>query len=530
MEQRINDSARTLTKLSAVEVVKKIKSGEVSAVEVVEAHIQRIEMVNKDLNAVVIPLFEQARKQAKEADRKQKRGEKLGPLHGLPITIKEQYKVAGTQTTLGLVKEAGKIYKENGPLVEKLINAGAIILGKTNIVQTLLGWESDNPVYGRSNNPWNLERSPGGSSGGEAAIIAAGGSALGLAGDFGGSIRVPAHFCGICGLKPTSGRLSNDDTPAHFFGSGQEAVIPQPGPLARNVADVTLAFQVMLQPNSRITTEVIPPIPFMDPGKIRIEGMKIGMMTDNGYFPASPAIRRAVEEAAEALRAKGAIVENFEWPDFDKTIWFFIGLTGADGGEGLKRILKGEKPVEVIKGNLKAMSTPNVLRPLIAQLMKFGGQHQLAKLIRKQSPLATKDYIKMVNDRNVYRAKFLNYMKENKFDALICPPYALPAVKHGKSANLFAAGTYGFPCNVLGLPAGVVPVTRVLEGEESNRTVSKDIMDRDAFEVELGSAGMPVGVQIIAAHWREDLVLAVMAAIEDIVKKKPNFPKTPTMC
>ena len=213
MAQQQLQQFETITDLSASIIAQQIKTGDLSAQKVVEAHIQRIEAVNPQLNAVVIPLFDEARALAVAADEAQRRGEPLGPLHGVPITIKEQYRVKGTQTTLGATHQIGKIYDSEGLLVRKLRQAGAIILGKTNILQTLMGWESDNRVYGRTNNPWNLERSPGGSSGGESAFIAAQGSPLGLAADLGGSIRVPAHFCGLHGLKPTSGRITNDDFP-----------------------------------------------------------------------------------------------------------------------------------------------------------------------------------------------------------------------------------------------------------------------------------------------------------------------------
>jgi len=191
-----------LTTLTASELAERIRAGDLSSQEVVEAHIRRIDAVNPRLNAVVVPLFDQARAQAKAADAARAQGQPLGPLHGVPVTIKEQY------------------------LVKRWRAAGAIILGKTNIAQLLRYYEADNPVYGRSNNPWNLDRTPGGSSGGEAAIIAAGGSPLGLGGDFGGSLRVPAHFCGLTTLKPTTALLSNLDNPAHLAVTGQEAIVP----------------------------------------------------------------------------------------------------------------------------------------------------------------------------------------------------------------------------------------------------------------------------------------------------------------
>ena len=198
-----------LLKLSASEMARQVASGALSSCELVEAHIRRIEAVNPALNAVVVTRFPQARDEAAAADRARASGQPLGPLHGVPITVKECFHLTGTPATEGIGHFAGELHTDDAPPVRRLRRAGAIVLGKTNLPQLMLLHESDNPLYGRTNNPWNLDRGPGGSSGGEAAIIAAGGSPLGLANDIGGSIRQPAHSCGIMGLKPTTLRLTN---------------------------------------------------------------------------------------------------------------------------------------------------------------------------------------------------------------------------------------------------------------------------------------------------------------------------------
>src|SRR5260221_4998322 len=191
LQRRPTSAATDVTTLDASEIARRIRSGELTALDAVEAHIQRIEAVNPRLNAVVFPVFEQARVEARAADAAQARGEPLGPLHGVPITIKDQFAVAGTPTTWGLPKHANHRAEADGPLVRRLRQAGAIVLGKTNGPQLLYYAEADNPVYGRCNNPWGLDHAPGGSSGGEGAIVAAGGPAPGPGGGIGGSPRVP---------------------------------------------------------------------------------------------------------------------------------------------------------------------------------------------------------------------------------------------------------------------------------------------------------------------------------------------------
>src|SRR5579859_2867699 len=234
------------TSLSAAGLAQAIATRKLSAVEAVDAHIARIEQVNPELNAVVVSLFDDARIRARQAD--QIPAGERGPLHGVPVTVKECFDVAGTPSTAGLTARAGHRAHTDAPLVAGLRQAGAIILGKTNVSQLLMYVESDNPVYGRTNNPLDLERSPGGSSGGEGAIVAAGGSALGLGTDIGGSVRVPAHSCGIHSLKPTPGRLSVTGT-VDIIGQAARTAIPDSGGLlARDVGDLRLALDVLSPP------------------------------------------------------------------------------------------------------------------------------------------------------------------------------------------------------------------------------------------------------------------------------------------
>jgi fatty acid amide hydrolase len=514
--------------LSATEIAQKIKAGSLSAGEVVEAHIGRIEAVNPRLNAVVIPLFEAAREQAAAADQAHKRGETLGPLHGVPITIKEQFLVKDTATTFGLTHQKNHRASADGPLVKRLREAGAIILGKTNLSQLVVYIESDNALYGRTNNPWNLERSPGGSSGGEAAIIAAGGSALGLGADVGGSIREPAHCCGIHGLKPTAGRLTNLDLRPGFFSEGLlEGIPPQPGPLARSVADLTLAMSVLTAPG--VADYSVPPVPWRDPADVSVRGLRVAMYTDDGFFAASPAIRRAVKEAAEALRGMGAQVTEWNPPDVGEAIRLFFSIFTADGVSNLRRGLGSDKPAPQITPQLQGTSIPDAMRGLVAGLMRGSGQARLARIVGQVGARSAEAYWKLIEDRNIYRRRFLDALAAGPFDAIICPPTSLPAVLHGSTANLPDFDSYARLYNILGMPAGVVAASRVRAGEESDRPASKDPVEQMALKVEQGSAGLPVGVQVAALHWREDVALAVMGVLESHFRTQPDYPAQPPL-
>jgi len=509
----------TLTRLSASELARRIAAGHLSSQEVVEAHIRRIEAVNLRLNAVVVPLFEQAREDASRADHLREQGTLLGPLHGVPITLKEQFMVSGTPTTVGLLSYRSQLMEQDGPLVTRLRQAGAIVLGKTNASQLLMFGEAcKNPVYGRTNNPWDLARTPGGSSGGEAAIIAAGGSPLGLGGDIGGSIRLPAHFCGLYSLLPTARRLTGLDTAHHAEVAGQEAIIAQPCPIARSAQDLRLAMSILAAPGINVLDPSVPPVPWPDPTAVSLAGLRIGMYTDNGVFSVAPAVRRAAEEAAEILRKRGALVEPWSPPDVAEAVRLYIGLIGADGFATTKRLLRGNPIESRIRFNLRMTSLPAAVRaPLVPLLRQFGQARIASSLQSVRGALSVDQYWQLVEERNQYRHRFLTALDAERFDALLCPPYALPALPHESpgTLNVTNAGSYAILSNVLGLPAGVAPVTRVHPGEESERSIGNDSVERAARAVEMNSAGLPVGVQVVARPWREDVVLALMEALEE---------------
>lgn len=516
----------SLIELGAAEIAQLIRKGELSAREVVEAIIECIELVDGDLNALPIRLFDQALSDADIADHARQKGAELGPLHGVPITIKEQFRVWGTPTTCGYTSEMGKIYNDEGPLVTSLRKSGAIIMGKTNVMQALSGWECDNPVYGRTNNPWDLGRTPGGSSGGEGAIVAAGGSMLGLASDLGGSTRFPAFFCGVHGFKPTSGRFTNEDMPEGIFNMGQETILAQPGPIARRVDDLSLALSVLSGALPR--TMVPPPVGWIEPAAVDVSKLRIGYYTDNGYFAAAPAIRRAVTEAAGWLAEAGAEVLEMKPPDAAEGMQIFVDVFSADGSATLKRELGKDKPVAALRSTVQGSSIPAALRPAVAALMERRGQRYLADLIRSAGPRSAASYWDLVEQRSDYRSRFLASLDQTGIDVILSPPFAVPAPLHESTEHLLPAGSYALVYNVLGTPVGIVSTTRVQPGEESDRTPSKDRAVATARRVEQNSAGLPIGVQVAARHWRDDVALAVMGVLEARARTTDSYPVQPS--
>ena len=503
-----------------------IASGERSAAEVLESQIAWLETVDPKVNALALPRLEAAREEAARADARQRAGEPLGPLHGVPMTIKEQFDVAGMPTNLGVPTQSGYVADRDGPLVARLRDAGAIVMGKTNIMMTLASWECDNPIHGRTDNPWDLSRTPGGSSGGEAALIAAHGSPLGLGGDFGGSIRVPAHWCGVHGLKPTSWRLTNSDMPGHLFSSGQTIVIAQPGPIARSVADLRLAMAVMADPPILEPVDATPPVPWpTEP--VAVEGLRVALITDNGVATPSTAIRRAAQEAADILADAGAELVDFAIPEFDEAWRLFLRVNVSGWMEGIPRVLKGSKPHPLIAGMVQGLSMPGALRPLFQAGMRFAGQPDLAELIGEVRYHSAEDYWRLGERCQQLRTGLVARMAAEGIDVLISPPHAVPAPFHGLTEQLLpVAASYGLLFNLTGLPAGVVAATRVRADEARGSRPKAGESAAAANKVDEGSAGLPVGVQVVGRPWREDVVLAAMEALEAGFASRPDYPLT----
>ena len=486
-----------LCKLSASEMVRLLRGRELKSVELVEAHIERIQEVNPAINALVVPQFEEARAAAEQADAAIARGDDLGPLHGVPVSIKEFFDVRGLPTTAGIQGKQSTC-ETDAPTVSSLRKAGAIILGKSNVPQLGIAIESENPVYGRSNNPLDFERSPGGSSGGEGALIASHASPLGLGSDGGGSIRIPSHFCGICGLKPTTNRLS-------MRGHWQFPAFPsgwsQPGPMARSVDDLELALSVLVPDSVNPRDPAVPPVPFRSSRDVDIAGLRIGYYSQDDLFVPSPAIRRAVEFP----------------PPRALDIWELqLGQFSADGGKWMRQYLAGSAIDSKIKKTLALTRLPTVTRKGLPAILNAIGQPTLAQIMRRSQRhhLTAYGFQEQLKKQAEFRQQFFDRLDAAKIDAIVCPPFASAAMKHNSGDIVFALA-YTQTYNLLGMPAGVVPITTIQSDEESDREPSKDSVVKELRRAEEGSAGLPVGVQVVSRHWREDIALAIMRRLTE---------------
>jgi fatty acid amide hydrolase len=514
---------------SAGEIARRIARREITAVEVARAFIARIKAVNPRLNAVVVPRFEQALAEAAAADERQARGELLGKLHGVPITVKECFFLTGTPSTIGLDSpQYRKIVEHDGVPMARVRRAGAVILGKTNLPQLMIWHESDNPVYGRTNNPWNLERTCGGSTGGEAAIVAARGSPLGIGNDLGGSIRVPCHFCGIHGIRPTSLRMTRSGSARTL--RGFETFITQTGPMARHVEDLWLGLQVLTDSSDGFVSGDVVPAPIPDPTGIDVAQLKVAAWSDDGVFPPSPAVARAVREAAVGLREAGAKVVELDRAEVERHFHpseafdLYCSLIGADGGADARRLARGSTIDPRVARLLWIAGLPRPMRAIIVAGLRKSGQHWMARLVNHARARSTDHYWQIVERKNQLASQVITHMRQERIDALLCPPHALPATPHIKAFDLLAAASYSMLINLLGLPSGTVSTTRVAPGEDSSRPQARDSVLQKARLTDAGSTGLPVGVQVSSLPWREDVVLAVMSALEKWAIVRPDYP------
>ena len=315
-------------------LAEEIRAGRVSSSEVVEACLHRIAEVNPLINAVV-RLADDATDAARLADADLRAGTLRGPLHGVPFTIKDSLDTAGLITTAGSIGWSDRVPERDATVVARLRAAGGILLGKTNTPEFTWSDETDNLVFGRTSNPYDVSRTPGGSSGGAGAIVAAGGSPFDIGSDTGDSIRQPAHVCGIAGLKPTSGRVPRTGHSPGFGGILES--LTQLGPMARRVDDLALLLPIIAGPDGE--DPHVPPVPLGRPADVAVAGLRVAFFTDNGVRTPTPETIAAVVDAARAIEATGARVEENVPPDMGEVFDLWDRLIRADGYAWLKRLI-----------------------------------------------------------------------------------------------------------------------------------------------------------------------------------------------
>ena len=443
-----------LNYISVTTLSRAIQAKEISSREVLDFYIKRIKQVNPALNAVVQASFENAGTEAAAADEALANGNILGPLHGVPMTIKDSFDTAGVISTGGTMGRSAFVPEHDATVVARLRAAGAILLGKTNTPEFTLSYDTDNLIYGKTNNPYDLSRSPGGSSGGAAAIVAAGGAPFDIGSDYGGSLRYPSHCCGVATIKPTSGRVPRTGHILPFGGILDS--FQQMGPITRYVEDLNLLLPLISGPDW-IDPSIVP-MPLGDPGMVDLTSLRVCFHTDNGILSASSKTAEIVSKAAMMLSNEGILTEEILPPGIERTYETGLGLWSADGGALIERLLR--------ESGTKEHTLPwlGLAKPLEAG--------QLDALMVKWYR---------------FRSEMLSVF--NSFDVILCPVNAFPALPHGSIGEDLRAFSYTSAYNLTGWPAAVV---------------------RGGTSPE----GLPIGLQIVAKPWREDVALAMAGYFE----------------
>ena len=451
-----------------------VRERRISPTELVDAHFRQIAKHNAQINAFVVLLEDEARNAARQSEAAIMRGEAVGPLHGVPVTVKDSFDIAGLPTLCGSKFRLGHRAAADATAVARMRAAGAIVVGKTNCPEFLSNYESDNYITGRTNNPWNLERTPGGSSGGEAAAISSFFSAGGIGSDGGGSVRIPAHFCGIAGLKPTPGRVP---ATGHFPVIGHPGgLMGVAGPMARTAADVRLLFAALAGYDSQDPFSA--PVPWREP---KIDGMVIGLMEQFYEVPVEPETREVVRQAARMLAQIGFKIEAFKPGGIERAPniwWFFFGQLPA---HLTAKLFEGRE-----------------------QDAHWTGTEFLEAALKEKTPSAD-DVLTNLARRDRMRATLLREMETTPL--ILSPVCGVPAFRHrerswktdSKPIGLFEAMMPVTPWNLLGMPAVTIPFG-------------------------MSAQGLPIGVQLIGRPFEEEVILEVAVRLEEARGTVPGPP------
>ena len=517
-----------ILRMTATQLLRAMSEGLLTSEYVTRCLVARTMRVDAIINCVTEHDYQRAVEEARACDMERANGRLRGPLHGLPISVKEQMRMAGFQTTCGTCcRLRVSPSNDSATLVQLARQAGAIPFARTNVPQLLMLPESFNAIYGTTLNPHDPARSPGGSTGGESALIAAHGSPLGLGTDVGGSIRLPAFMTGIVGFKPTVDRLSYKGIAVPRLNDldGQREIRSAPGPMARSVADLELMMSVWCQQSMYDMDSSIPPVAWdrstflttTHRGQQNQRPLRIGFYESDGWFQPAPACARAVRTAADAFRALGHEVVSFPLDEAAEAAPLYVSLLASQGGfRGFLSGIEGEALHPNYAFLYNVASLPNWLRPMIAWVLaNLLGQERKSKLVRVGGGKSVHEYWQVIAERERLKKRLTERFEAAGLDVLICPGFGLPALLHNASVTLNQAASYTFVWNLFNWPAGTVPVTQVREDEQWYDANGDASFEHAASKNVHRSQGLPVGVQVIAQPWRDEVCLGAMKILEE---------------
>ncbi|KAK6990773.1 fatty-acid amide hydrolase 1, partial [Biomphalaria glabrata] len=526
-EIRIN---KDVLSLNFSELQKLLQSGELGALEVLQAYQTMALNINEEINAIT-DVIESATSEAIRLDGVNDRG----PLHGIPISVKESVGLKGLDCTAGFGQLADVLKKDDSVLIKVLRLKGAIPFIRTNIPQGMRSFACSNPIYGETKNPLNMSRCPGGSSGGEGAIIGGKGSILGVGSDIGGSLRCPAAFCGICALKPTSSRISSFGNFSTDAIGGQNIVPSAYGPMGRDVTTLIDFMEAVICPEMFSLDPHVTPIPFRHELLESSAPLRIGYYVYDECTRCTPPVVRAVMMAKSLLQDRGhTLVEIKPYKPMYACADILIPALFGDDCDSYADLLKYDTTCEIMYNTYRFNQYPYLLRLLFMRLQQLMHNDPLiVAMMKRKSMRSISDWFRKANECKEYQMEFATRWKKQNLDVVICPclPCAPPRV--GLEQKLLAILTYTGLYNVLNYPSGTLPVTTVTTSDVGNTmnpsyypayTAIEKLIQRDCE----GSEGLPIGIQVVGLPFTEEVVLRVIIsrAFYLINFKEHNFFQT----
>ncbi|CAG9313380.1 unnamed protein product [Blepharisma stoltei] len=510
--------------LTALELAAAIKEKKFTCLEAVATYIGRAYDLGRKLELTAEEPFEEALDLAKAHDEMLLQNpENCGPLHGVPVSIKDHFSQIGCTSSSGCAWRLDLPDEVDCLLLELLKDAGAIPFIRSNVPQGMLWIESSNDIYGTAKNPWNKNHTTGGSSGGEAGLVACRASPLGLGSDIGGSIRIPSTFCGVYGLKPTPGRVSNIGVRAAHPGDIEPLAYLigiTSGPIGRCVDDLKAVMECFCVEKQYKRDLSLAPIPFnhnMYNEAAASKNLKIGYFYDLEQFESAPCIKNAIRECKEALEKLGHTLIEIKIPNSIQAVKLYKDGFNCHGNKVLREMLQGETPQYYYR-IVEFLNDKYYLKPFFRLLLKLFNSPRVLRALELKDNATPAEYIDLFRAINSYKTTFSKYWNSLGLDAVICPAYATVAPPHTKTVEIFDALDYCMFWNVVEYPSGIVPVRLVEENETNFESEINDLFTRSAKKIMAVSAGMPIGIQIAGKPYHDEVVLGVMKQVEDIFK------------
>ncbi|XP_065187955.1 vitamin D3 hydroxylase-associated protein-like [Sycon ciliatum] len=513
-------SDRKIVDLPVEQLAEELKAGNLTSVQVLRSYMLKALEVSHDLNCVTEPIsLDGCEAMANLLDSKVAEVDRseLGMLHGLPVSIKENINVAGMYTTMGLLQHARTPATQDAVIVRVLRAHGAIPYTKTNLPQTMVSFDCSNPLYGVTRNPHNPDRTPGGSSGGEGALLGSGGSVLGIGTDIGGSVRLPAAFCGVCGFKPTMGRISHIGVESVM--AGQTGLAISAGVMARSVSGCELLMKALCSKEAFDLDASVVPVTLNENALKPGRKLRIGYFKTAEFFHATPANQRAVSEAVDALRSAGHELVEFAAPDMYSIMAQYYDLILADGMGTVMDALDGDEYDPSIAYGAKLYGIPSVIRRTLASALYYTWRRMSSLLFSVQGK-SVQELWQLQKKRSADAKSFSNDLRGHGLDGLICPAQATGPLPIGTCAKLTASVCYTALANIYNLPSGVVPVTRVTQEDDDAMSSypHNDLWGYLTRKLCKGMVGLPIAVQCITPTWRDEDCLYMMKELEASLK------------